>query len=113
MRKVLGSVATLLGVLLLVVGITAKPVLYDGLATVKLNQRSQSTSEGTGMSALYAHEVNGSAVFDKLDERPPEEHPERHRHPGAGAGRPRSRTPTPSGRPRSSRRPRSTASGPT
>lgn len=66
MRKVLGSVATLLGVLLLVVGITAKPVLYDGLATVKLNQRSVSTSEGTGMSALYAHDVNGSAVFEKL-----------------------------------------------
>src|SRR5690242_21811734 len=66
MRKVLGSVATLLGVLLVVIGITARPVLYDGLATVKLNQRSVSTSEGSGMSALYAHDVNGSAVFEKL-----------------------------------------------
>ena len=67
MRKVLGSVATLIGVLLLVLGIMAKPVLYKGLATVKLDQRSVSISEGTGMSALYAHEVNGSAVFDKLE----------------------------------------------
>ena len=67
MRKVLGSIATLIGVLLLVLGIMAKPVLYKGLATVKLDQRSVSVSEGTGMSALYAHEVNGSAVFDKLE----------------------------------------------
>lgn len=67
MRKVLGSVAMVLGVLLLTVGVLAKPVLYKGLATVKLDQRSQSISEGTGMSALYAHEVDGSAVFDKLE----------------------------------------------
>ncbi|WP_406831025.1 DUF3068 domain-containing protein [Pedococcus sp. KACC 23699] len=67
MRKVLGSVAMVLGVLLLVVGVLAKPVLYKGLATVKLDQRSESTSVGSGMSALYAHEVNGSAVFDKLE----------------------------------------------
>ncbi|WP_082553087.1 DUF3068 domain-containing protein [Phycicoccus sp. Root101] len=66
MRKVLGSVAMVLGVLLLVLGVLAKPVLYKGLATVKLDQRSESTSQGSGMSALYAHEVNGSAVFDKL-----------------------------------------------
>jgi hypothetical protein len=67
MRKVLGGVATLVGVLLLVLGVLAKPVLYDRLATVKLDQRSTSVSEGTGMSALYAHEVDGKAVFDKLE----------------------------------------------
>ncbi len=67
MRKVLGSVATLLGVLLLVVGFSAKPILYSNLATVSLDQKSKSTSEGSGMSALYAHEVDGAAVFDKLE----------------------------------------------
>ena len=67
MRKVLGVVATLLGVLLLVLGILAKPVLYKGLAKVSLDQRSVSISEGTGMSALYAHDENGKAVFQKLE----------------------------------------------
>jgi hypothetical protein len=67
MRKVLGGIAMLLGVLLLVVGLLAKPVLYKGLATVKLDQRSQSVSEGTGMSALYAHEEGGKPVFQKLE----------------------------------------------
>ena len=68
MRKVLGSVATLFGVLLVVVGITAKPVLYDGLATVKLNQRSVSTSEGTGMSSLHAYKGDdGKSHYDKLE----------------------------------------------
>ena len=67
MRKVLGGIATLVGVLLLGVGILAKPVLYDGLATVKLDQRSESQSVGSGMSALYAHDVDGKAVFDKLE----------------------------------------------
>ena len=68
MRKVLGGIAMLLGVLLLVVGILAKPVLYKGLATVPLDQHSQSVSQGSGMSALYAHEENGSAVFTKLED---------------------------------------------
>jgi len=68
MRKVLGSVATLLGVLLVVVGIAAKPVLYDGLATVKLNQRSVSVSEGTGMSALHVYKgTDGKSHYDKLE----------------------------------------------
>lgn len=59
-------VATVLGVLLLVVGILAKPFLYDRLATVALDQKSTSVSEGRNMSALYAHDDNGSAAFDKL-----------------------------------------------
>lgn len=68
MRKVLGSVATLLGVLLLVVGVSAKPVLYDGLATVKLNQRSVSVSEGTGMSSLHVYKGDdGKSHYDKLE----------------------------------------------
>jgi hypothetical protein len=67
MRKVLGGVAMLLGVLLLVVGVLAKPVLYDGLAKVPLDQRSVSVSEGTGMSALYVHAENGKPVFQKVE----------------------------------------------
>jgi hypothetical protein len=67
MRKVLGGVAILLGVLLVVVGVLAKPVLYKSLATVPLDQKSTSVSQGSGMSALYAHEENGTAVFEKLE----------------------------------------------
>lgn len=67
MRRALGMVATVLGVLLLVVGILAQPVLYDRLATVSLDQKSTSVSEGQNMSALYAHAENGSAVFDQLE----------------------------------------------
>ena len=67
MRRALGMVATVLGVLLLVVGILAKPVLYNRLATVNLDQKSTSVSEGQNMSALYAHEENGSATFDRLE----------------------------------------------
>lgn len=67
MRKVLGGVAMLLGVFILLVGVVAKPVLYKSLATVPLDQKSVSVSQGSGMSALYAHEENGSAVFTKLE----------------------------------------------
>jgi hypothetical protein len=67
MRRVVGSVALVLGVLLLGLGIVAKPVLYDRLATVKLDQRSTSESVGENMTALYAHDVDGKSVFDKLE----------------------------------------------
>jgi hypothetical protein len=68
MRKVLGSVATLLGVLLLVVGILAKPVLYKNLATVKLDQRSTSVSQGSGMSSLHVYKGDdGKSHYDKLE----------------------------------------------
>jgi hypothetical protein len=67
MRRIVGSIALALGVLLLGMGIVAKPVLYDRLATVKLDQRSTSESVGENMTSLYAHEENGSAVFEKLE----------------------------------------------
>lgn len=68
MRKVLGSVATLLGVLLLVLGIVAKPVLYKNLATVKLDQRSTSVSQGSGMSSLHVYKGDdGKSHYDKLE----------------------------------------------
>ena len=67
MRRIVGSIALALGVLLLGMGIAAKPVLYDRLATVKLDQRSTSESVGENMTSLYAHEENGSAVFEKLE----------------------------------------------
>jgi hypothetical protein len=68
MRKVLGGIAMLLGVLLLVVGVLAKPVLYKGLATVPLNQHSESVSQGSGMSALRAYKgEDGASHYDKLE----------------------------------------------
>lgn len=66
MRRVLGVLATVLGVLLLGLGILAKPVLYEGLAIIPLDQDSTSVSEGSNMSALYAHEENGKSVFEPL-----------------------------------------------
>lgn len=54
MRRVLGFVIATLGVALLVFGAVVRPVVYERLATVKLDQRSTSVSEGTGMSALRA-----------------------------------------------------------
>ncbi len=54
MRRVLGFVLATIGVALLVIGVVSKPVIYDGLATVRLDQSSTSVSEGSGMSALRA-----------------------------------------------------------
>ncbi|GAB3595031.1 DUF3068 domain-containing protein [Angustibacter peucedani] len=54
MRRVLGFVIATIGVAVLVIGALARPVLYDRLATVKLDQKSTSVSEGSGMSALRA-----------------------------------------------------------
>ncbi len=67
MRRSLGGMAVVFGVFLLVIGVLAKPVLYRSLAIVKLDQRSTSESIGQNMTALYAHEVDGAAVFDRLD----------------------------------------------
>ncbi len=52
MRRVIGGISLGLGVALIVLGILARPVIYDRLATVSLDQRSQSVSEGQNMSAL-------------------------------------------------------------
>lgn len=52
LRRVIGGISLGLGVALLVLGVLARPVLYDRLATVSLDQKSESVSEGQNMSAL-------------------------------------------------------------
>ncbi len=52
MRRGLGFVLLLLGAFALLLGILAKPVIYDRLATVELDQTSQSISRGENMDAL-------------------------------------------------------------
>jgi hypothetical protein len=52
MRRVVGFVLVALGVAVLALGALSKPVLYDRLATVPLDQDSTSVSEGMGVSVL-------------------------------------------------------------
>jgi hypothetical protein len=52
LRRVIGGISLGLGVALFVLGVLARPVLYDRLATVSLDQRSESVSEGQNMSTL-------------------------------------------------------------
>ena len=66
MRRILGIVLTVLGVIFVVLGLLAKPVLYNRLATTALDQQSTSVSQGSGMKALHAHNVGSSAAFDRL-----------------------------------------------
>ena len=66
MRRVLGYVLIGLGALFVGLGILGKPYLYQSLATVPLNQKSTSISEGQGMSVLYPHVENGAPAIDKL-----------------------------------------------
>jgi hypothetical protein len=54
MRRVVGYVCIFLGALVLMVGVLAKPILYDNLAKVPLDQNSKSVSVGEHMSALQA-----------------------------------------------------------
>jgi hypothetical protein len=54
MRRVAGYICIFLGALVLMVGVMAKPVLYDSLAKVPLDQKSVSISRGDNMSALQA-----------------------------------------------------------
>ncbi len=54
MRRVLGFICMFLGALALMVGVLAKPMLYDSLAKVPLDQKSVSISIGEHMSALQA-----------------------------------------------------------
>ena len=66
MRRV-GGVLLGLGIALFVLGVLAKPVLYDRLATVPLDQKSVSISEGAHMSALRAYKADdGLAHYDQL-----------------------------------------------
>lgn len=54
MRRILGYISIFLGALVLMVGVLAKPVLYDNLAKVPLDQKSKTVSVGEHMSALQA-----------------------------------------------------------
>ncbi len=66
MRRWLGGILVVLGALFVGLGLLAKPYLYNQLAVVPLDQRSTSVSEGSSMSVLYAHEVDGEAQVDQL-----------------------------------------------
>ena len=52
MRRILGILSLILGAFALLLGIMAKPVIYDSLAKVELDQTSVSISRGENMSAL-------------------------------------------------------------
>jgi hypothetical protein len=66
MRRLLGGILVVLGALFVGLGLLAKPYLYDRLAVVPLDQRSQTVSEGPSMNVLRAHVVDGAAAIDKL-----------------------------------------------
>ena len=66
MRRVLGFVLIGLGALFVGLGILGKPYLYQSLATIPLDQRSTSVSEGRGMNVLYPHVEDGAPAVDKL-----------------------------------------------
>ena len=59
MRRVAGYVCLFLGALVLTMGLIAKPVLYDNLAKVPLDQKTTLVSIGKHMSAL---EVSSAGV---------------------------------------------------
>lgn len=52
MRRILGILSLILGAFALLLGILAKPIIYDSLAKVELDQTSESISRGENMSAL-------------------------------------------------------------
>ena len=52
MRRILGLIALVLGAFALLLGVLAKPVIYDSLAKIEPDQGSVSSSRGEGMSAL-------------------------------------------------------------
>jgi hypothetical protein len=67
LRRVIGSITLGLGFALIAIGLLARPVMYDNLATVPLDQKSTSVSMGQNMSALHLYKgEDGSAKYDKL-----------------------------------------------
>src|SRR5690606_29982681 len=52
MRRILGLISLVVGAFALLLGVLAKPVIYDSLAKVELDQETVSVSRGEGMSAL-------------------------------------------------------------
>lgn len=63
MRRILGLISLVVGAFALLLGVLAKPVIYDNLAKVELDQRTVSVSRGEQMSALR---VSGDGV-EKLE----------------------------------------------
>lgn len=53
MRRTLGLLSLCVGAFVLLLGILAKPVIYESLAKVALDQESVSVSRGENMSALH------------------------------------------------------------
>ncbi|GAB3069997.1 DUF3068 domain-containing protein [Intrasporangium mesophilum] len=66
MRRVLAAVSLVLGIALLLLGILGKPLIYDQLTTVPLDQSSTSVSQGEGMSVLRLWSEGDTAHYDKL-----------------------------------------------
>jgi hypothetical protein len=64
MRRVAGFVCLFLGALVLTMGLIAKPVLYDNLAKVPLDQKSTLVSVGKNMSALQVSSAGVTALKD-------------------------------------------------
>lgn len=65
MRRILGGTAILLGVLALVLGLSAGRI-YDRLAVVPLDQDTTAVSEGTGVTVLRVWNDDGALKFDQL-----------------------------------------------
>lgn len=63
MRRILGLISLVVGAFALLLGVLAKPVIYDSLAKVELDQETVSVSRGEGMSALR---VSADGI-EKLD----------------------------------------------
>ncbi|MCM3556142.1 DUF3068 domain-containing protein [Janibacter melonis] len=68
MRRTAGVILCALGSMLLVLGALARPVLYDRLATVPLDQETKSVSVGQGVDALWVHRDGGSVAIDRLED---------------------------------------------
>ena len=66
MRRVLAAISLTLGVALLLLGILGRPLVYDQLTTVPLDQKSTSVSEGGDMSVLRLWSEGDQAHYDKL-----------------------------------------------
>jgi Porin PorA len=66
LRRVLAALSLGVGVALLLLGILGKPLIYDELTTVPLDQKSTSVSEGSDMSVLRLWAEGDQAHYDKL-----------------------------------------------
>ena len=68
MRRLIGGIATLLGVLALVLGF-ASGRIYDRLAVAPLDQNTIAVSEGTGVSVLRVWKDKDAVRFDELTDQ--------------------------------------------